>query len=134
MTVENLAAGGLVIDRRIPAPRVLLVHRPRYDDWSFPKGKLEDGETVEEAALREVTEETGLVCRIVRELAVIRYDYRTRNKGPLKPKSVHYFLMERLSGEIQVPGEEVDLAEWLDFDQAARKLTYAQDRKLLDLV
>jgi 8-oxo-dGTP pyrophosphatase MutT (NUDIX family) len=134
MDTKSLAAGGIVIDYGTRTPRVLLVHRPRYDDWSFPKGKLEARETVEEAALREVREETGLECRIIRELAVTRYNYRTRNKGPLKPKAVHYFLMERLSGDIKVPGEEVDRAEWLELDHAARKLTYPQDIELLDLV
>ncbi|HLF84089.1 MAG TPA: NUDIX hydrolase [Blastocatellia bacterium] len=131
MHTEVLAAGGIVIDRGTGTPRVLLVHRPRYDDWSFPKGKLDPGETVEQAALREVREETGLECRIIRELATMRYRYRTRNKGRLRPKAVHYFLMERMSGEIHVPGDEVDRAEWFDFDEAARKLSYEQDRKLL---
>jgi 8-oxo-dGTP pyrophosphatase MutT (NUDIX family) len=134
MDTEILAAGGIVIDHGTGTPQVLLVHRPRYDDWSFPKGKLEPGETVEEAALREVREESGLECRIIRKLAVTQYNYQTRNKGLRKPKAVHYFLMERLGGDIQVPGEEVDRAEWLEFDQAARRLTYAQDRELLDLV
>ena len=82
-----------------------LVHRPRYDDWSFPKGKLEDGETVEEAALREVREETGLECRIIRLLAVTRYNYRTRN-GRLKPKAVHYFVMERVQGDLLGPAKK----------------------------
>jgi 8-oxo-dGTP diphosphatase len=115
-------------------PRVLLVHRPRYDDWTFPKGKLEPGETAEEAALREVREETGLRCRIIRPLATSRYRYRTTNKGALRPKTVHYFLMEPIGGRIRVPGEEVDLARWFDLDEAARVLTYAQDRKLLSLI
>lgn len=128
---ERLAAGGLVIDNGTGTPRVLLVHRPLYDDWSFPKGKLDPGETVEEAALREVREETGLECRIIRKLATTRYRYRTRSKGRLRPKAVHYFLMERVSGEIQAPGEEVDRAEWFEFDEAARKLSYEQDGKLL---
>lgn len=119
-----------MIDSETGTPRVLLVHRPGYDDWSFPKGKLDAGETVEEAALREVKEETGLECRIVRRLTILRYRYRTR-KGRLRPKAVHYFLMERVSGDIQVPGEEVDRAEWFDFDEAASKLSYEQDRKLL---
>lgn len=134
MTTEKLAAGGIVIDHATGKPRVLLVHRPEYDDWSFPKGKLEAGETVEAAALREVREETGLECRIIRELAVTRYKYRTRNKGNLKPKAVHYFLMEHTSGALKVPGEEVDRAEWIEFPEAARRLSYAQDRELLDLV
>lgn len=131
METEILAAGGIVIDYETGRPRVLLVHRPSYDDWSFPKGKLDPGETVEEAALREVREETGLECRISRQLATMRYAYRTRNKGRLRPKAVYYFLMERVSGGINVPGEEVDRAEWFEFDEAARKLSYEQDRTLL---
>ena len=134
MENDILAAGGIVIDESSDSRRVLLVHRPRYDDWSFPKGKLDPGETIEEAALREVKEETGLTCRIVRKLAVRRYRYRTRHKGRLKPKAVHYFLMERLNRRIKVPGDEVDLAVWVEFDEASRKLTYEQDKNLLDLL
>jgi 8-oxo-dGTP diphosphatase len=131
MDEEILAAGGVVIDADAELPRVLLVHRPRYDDWSFPKGKLDPGETFEQAAIREVEEETGLKCRIIRELATMRYEYQTRNKGKLKPKAVRYFLMERASGKIRVPGEEVDRASWLSIDRALRKLSYEQDRNLL---
>lgn len=131
---EVLAAGGIIIDERSGTRRVLLVHRPRYDDWSFPKGKLDAGETVEEAALREVKEETGLNCRIVRPFKVMSYHYRTRNKGRLKPKAVHYFLMEPVTRRIRVPVDEVDLAEWLTLEEAAHKLTYAQDKKMLGLL
>ena len=134
MEKEILAAGGIIIDDSTGTRRVLLVHRPGYDDWSFPKGKLDAGETIEQAALREVKEETGLKCRIIRKLVVSRYRYRTRTGGRLKPKSVHYFLMERLSGRIKVPVEEVDAAEWLEVKEAARRLTYAQDRELLALL
>lgn len=134
MDTEILAAGGIVIDNKPGTPRVLLVHRPKYDDWSFPKGKLEPDETLEEAALREVREETGLDCRIIRELGLTRYRYRTRSKGRLRPKAVRYFLMEHVRRRIRVPGEEVDAAEWFDLAEAARKLSYAQDRELLDLV
>jgi 8-oxo-dGTP diphosphatase len=134
MESEKLAAGGIIIDEGTGVRRVLLVHRPGYGDWSFPKGKLEAGETVEQAALREVKEETGLKCRIIRELAITRYLYRTRTRGRLRPKSVHYFLMEPLSRRINVPVEEVDLAEWFEIDEAARTLTYPQDKKLLALL
>jgi len=131
MDTETLAAGGVVIDNASPTPRVLLVHRPRYDDWSLPKGKLDEGETLERAALREVREETGLECRIIRKLATLRYRYRTRNKGRLKPKAVHYFLMERVDGDIRVPGEEVDRADWFELAHAVQRLTYEQDKNLL---
>lgn len=134
MEKQILAAGGIIIDESSDSRRVLLVHRPQYDDWSFPKGKLDPGETVEEAAIREVREETGLKCRIVRKLAVSRYLSRKRHKGRLIPKVVHYFLMERSSRRIKVPGDEVDIALWVELDEASQKLTYAQDKKLLDLL
>jgi len=132
MDTEILAAGGIVIDYENPEPRVLLVHRPRYDDWSFPKGKLDKGETVEAAALREVQEETGLWCRIIQKIAIIRY--LTEKKKRLRPKAVHYFLMEYVSGDIRVPGDEVDRADWFEFEEATRELSYEQDRKLLESI
>lgn len=134
MTGDIVAAGGIIVDESSGSRRVLLVHRPRYDDWSFPKGKLDPGETIEEAALREVREETGLKCRLIRKLTEARYNYRTRHTGRLKPKVVHYFLMERLTSRIKVPGDEVDLALWVELDEASQKLTYEQDRELLDLL
>lgn len=134
MEKQILAAGGIIIDDSDASRRVLLVHRPRYDDWTFPKGKLDPGESAEEAAVREVREETGLKCRIIRKLAVARYLSRKRRKGRLVPKVVHYFLMERLNRRIKVPGDEVDLALWVELGEASQKLTYAQDKKLLDLL
>ena len=80
---EVRAAGGVVIRDGL----VAVVHRPRYDDWSLPKGKLDEGETFEEAALREVWEETGLRAALVRELPEVRYPVRGR------PKLVRYWLM-----------------------------------------
>jgi 8-oxo-dGTP diphosphatase len=130
---EKLAAGGVVIDGERLSRRVLLVHRPAYDDWSFPKGGVKAGESLEEAAVREVREETGLECRILMKLSISRYNYRSR-KGNLKPKAVHYFLMEAGGGEIRTDGLEVDRACWLDLDEAKRRLSYDQDRRLLDSI
>jgi 8-oxo-dGTP pyrophosphatase MutT (NUDIX family) len=128
---EKLAAGGVVIeaidDRAI---RVLLVHRPRYGDWSFPKGGVDEGESIEDAALREVFEETGLKCRIVRKLAEARYRYRTR-RGAVRPKAVHYFLMEPVGGQIATDGEEIDSAEWFDTADAEKMLSYDLDKEIL---
>jgi 8-oxo-dGTP pyrophosphatase MutT (NUDIX family) len=128
---ERIAAGGIVIETGSDGVRrVLLVHRPAYDDWSFPKGKADPGETTEQTALREVKEETGLDCRLIRELGATRYDYKSR-KGSLRPKVVHYFLMQKVAGEISTDGIEIDLAAWFDFDGAERLLTYDIDRDLL---
>ena len=110
--------------------RVLLVHRPRYDDWSFPKGGVNAGESIEDAALREVREETGVECRIERELTVARYRYRTK-RGAVRPKAVHYFLMEAVGGQITTDGDEVDRAGWFDVADAARLLSYDFDKDML---
>jgi 8-oxo-dGTP diphosphatase len=105
---------------------VLVVHRPRYGDWSFPKGKVEADETDEECALREVFEETGLVCVLGQELASTEYqDARGR------PKVVRYWRMTAVSGELDF-AHEVDTARWLTVDAAAADLTYPRDRKLLE--
>jgi 8-oxo-dGTP diphosphatase len=104
---------------------VLLVHRPAYDDWSFPKGKLEPGETDEHAALREVEEETGLRCTLDRELPATSYrDARGR------PKTVRYWLMTPVEGNVAA-ANEVDDARFVPVGEAASLLTYARDRDLL---
>lgn len=129
---EKMAAGGIVIDTNAEGEqKVLIVHRPEYDDWSFPKGGLDQGESLEDCALREVREETGVECRITREVATSRYDYRTR-KGNLRPKVVHYFLMEPVERSIQVDGQEVDIAEWLTMDEAKERLSYERDKEILN--
>jgi 8-oxo-dGTP diphosphatase len=128
---EIVAAGGLIIDSSDrSAPRVLLVHRPKYNDWSFPKGKLDPGETIEAAALREVEEETGLKCRIIRPLPSVRYQYRSR-AGDARPKVVHYFLMEAIGGLIAVNMYEIDEACWCDVSDAMARLRYEHDKQLL---
>jgi 8-oxo-dGTP pyrophosphatase MutT (NUDIX family) len=120
------AAGGLV-SRPGPdgEPEVLLVHRPRYDDWTIPKGKLDPGETHEAAALREVEEETGLRCALGRELASTSYHDR---KG--RPKTVRYWAMTPLDGAFR-PHDEVDEVRWLSFPEAERLLTHGHDCEVL---
>jgi 8-oxo-dGTP pyrophosphatase MutT (NUDIX family) len=104
---------------------VLLVHRPKYDDWSFPKGKTEPGESDEDCALREVEEETGLRCELERELPSTRYrDARGRRKV------VRYWAMRRVSGEFR-PHEEVDEIRWLAPEEAAGQLTWQRDLEVL---
>jgi 8-oxo-dGTP diphosphatase len=130
---EIVAAGGVAIDRTgAGEPRVLLVHRPKHDDWSFPKGKTDPGETIKQAALREVKEETGLDCRITQTLPSLRYSYRDSG-GRLRPKVVHYFLMEPVEGKLSVNMHEIDAAEWLVAREAASRLTYQHDRELLEV-
>jgi 8-oxo-dGTP pyrophosphatase MutT (NUDIX family) len=106
--------------------RVLLVHRPRHEDWSFPKGKLEPGETWEVAALREVEEETGLRCELGDELG------RTHYEVAEGPKEVRYYRLT-CAGEPRARNE-VDEVRWVPVDEAHALLTYERDRQLLDAV
>ena len=101
---EVQAAGGLVVRDGL----VCVVHRPRYDDWSLPKGKLDPGESFEEGALREVEEETGLRCRLLDELDEVRY---RDSKG--RPKVVRYWLMEVVEDPGFSPNDEVDELRWV---------------------
>jgi len=123
------AAGGLVRPRREDGVQeILVVHRPAYDDWSFPKGKLEAGESEEDAAVREVEEETGLRCRLEHELATTSYrDARRR------PKTVRYWVMTPISGELAA-ANEIDDARFVPIAEARSLLTYARDVELLELL
>jgi 8-oxo-(d)GTP phosphatase len=114
------AAGGVVRRRG----DVLLVHRPKYGDWTFPKGKAKAGEGDEECALREVEEETGLRCRLGRELASTRY------RALAGPKVVRYWEMAPLEGEFR-PTTEVDEIRWLPPGRAAGLLSYGRDSEVL---
>ena len=119
------AAGGIVVRGDGPERRYAIVHRPRYDDWSFPKGKLVDGESEEVAALREVLEETGLRCRLGTHVGAVTY---TDRNG--RPKVVRYWTMTPDGGTFE-PSDEVDELRWMDLDAALEALSYAHDRGLL---
>ena len=121
-------AGGGVVWRvgESGEPEVLLVHRPKYDDWTFPKGKLDPGETIESCALREVWEETGLTCALGPELTSTSYIDR---KG--RPKEVRYWVMTVEGGSF-VPTDEVDEVRWVDAARARWLLSYDRDRAVLD--
>jgi 8-oxo-dGTP pyrophosphatase MutT (NUDIX family) len=132
MEAEVRAAGGVVVCRHNGKERILIVHRPRYGDWSLPKGKLDPGEEVKEAALREVHEETGLSCEIVGLAGSTRYVDRSG-----RDKEVTYFIMEEKGGHVEHPrptplaAGEVDLVRWLDPDSSLRVLSYDRDRELV---
>lgn len=116
------AAGGLVSRDGL----VLLVHRPKYDDWTFPKGKCDAGERDEACALREVEEETGLRCELGPELAETNY---VDSKG--RPKRVRYWRMRALDGSFE-PHDEVDEIRWLTPGDARELLSYERDLPLLE--
>ena len=124
---EIRAAGGAVMrPREGGGVELCVVHRPKYDDWSLPKGKLERGETFEQAAVREVFEETGLRCRLRQELAPTRYE---DHKG--RPKVVRYWRMDVAMDVGFTPNDEVDELRWLELPAAAALLTHEHDQELV---
>jgi 8-oxo-dGTP pyrophosphatase MutT (NUDIX family) len=120
------AAGGIVCrEGSSGETEIVVVHRPAYDDWTLPKGKVDPDETPEECALREVKEETGFRCELVRPLGCTAYvDRRGRNKVAC------YWVMEVLSGRFR-PGGEVDRMVWLPVADAVKRLTYERDKALI---
>ena len=124
------AAGG-VVTRAGPdgTPEILVVHRPRYDDWSLPKGKLEPGESTEDAARREIAEETGVVVELGAPLPNTEYFDRHG-----RPKVVHYWIMTPVSTTAWEPNDEVDETRWITASEAATLLTYEHDRRLIAMV
>ena len=122
------ASGGVILRNRGGELEVVLIHRPHREDWSFPKGKTDEGETLERTAEREVEEETGFRCRRLDRLPIVRYaDARGREK------LVVYWIMEVLQGAFQ-PNHEVDALGWFDLASAAEVLTYQRDVGLLHAI
>ena len=125
------AAGGVVTRTNASGElEILVVHRPRYDVWSLPKGKLEPGETIEQAALREVQEETGIRCALGQPVGEPHH-YRDR-KG--RPKVVHFFRMTPVETGPWAANDEVDELRWVIPGDAVSLLTYDADRQLVSSV
>jgi 8-oxo-dGTP diphosphatase len=120
------AAGGLVFrEGDDGGAEIVLVHRSAYNDWTFPKGKLDPGESEPQAALREVEEETSLVCTLGREAGITSY------RDPAgRPKTVRYWEMTPVGGAL-LPANEIDDARWVTLAEAPARLTHVRDRELL---
>jgi 8-oxo-dGTP pyrophosphatase MutT (NUDIX family) len=120
------AAGGVVRRLREDGSwEYAIIHRPKYDDWTLPKGKLDPGETEVRAAIREVEEETGMLCALGREIGSVAY---VDNSG--RDKTVRYWLMAPMTGRFR-PNREVDDLKWLPIDEALALLSYDRDRSIL---
>jgi 8-oxo-dGTP pyrophosphatase MutT (NUDIX family) len=132
-TKEQTSAGGVVYRRRGAEVEVALISVGKEGRWQLPKGLVGRGESPEEAALREVREETGLVCEIVAPLEPVEYWYFS--KGGARRvrfhKRVHFYLMRYVSGETEEHDDEVNEARWVDSEEAAGMLAFRGERKAL---
>lgn len=131
-TVREVSAGGVMYRKHGDSIQIALIHvRNR---WGLPKGHVEEGERVEETALREVREETGLEGRVVKKLGDIRYSYRDKTKEgePIRIyKRVHFYLLRYVKGDVRDHDHEVDEARWFPMDQVIKNLKFATERKMV---
>jgi ADP-ribose pyrophosphatase YjhB (NUDIX family) len=131
--VDEFSAGGLVVDLAGDVPRGALIGRTDRQGrllWSLPKGHIEAGETAEQAALREVEEETGIAGEIVAELGVI--DFWFVAEGRRIHKTVRHYLMRRVGGELSDADVEVDVVAWVPLPDIRGQLAYPDERGLVD--
>jgi 8-oxo-dGTP pyrophosphatase MutT (NUDIX family) len=129
---EATSAGGIVIRTALNGPEICLGKRRRERDgatWSLPKGTPDDGETTEQTALREVTEETGLDVRILEPVGAIEYWFVQR--GSRIHKTVHYFLMEATGGELSAHDHEFDEVRWVSLHEAEALMTFETERQIV---
>ncbi len=124
---------GCIVMRKNDQTEVLLIYRKDYDDWTFPKGHVEQGETLPETAARETKEETGYSVDIQKKIDNIIYQHQ--RDGTTFTCDTHYYLAEPQSHEEGVvPNEEVDEIQWLPLSKAKQKLTYDNNKKLLNSI
>ena len=134
-TIEQISAGGIVfrkLDDRIDVALIARASARRRIIWALPKGWVEPGETIPDAALREIREETGLTGRLVEPLGQIEYSFYSPEDSARIQKTVHFFLVEFLSGDTADHDHEVDEARWWPLDAALAQMTYQSERQVME--
>jgi len=129
---KQTSAGGVVYRKTESGPRIVLISVRNGQAWCLPKGIVDKGETTEETAVREVREETGLTCRIIDELGDITYWYYIKEENIKCRKTVHFYLMEYVSGSTGDHDFEVDEVGWFSPEAALEKVSYKGDRTMIE--
>jgi 8-oxo-dGTP pyrophosphatase MutT (NUDIX family) len=129
-TVRDVSAGGVIYRQRDGRHEIALVGKISPRRWGLPKGGRQRGETLEQAAVREVVEETGMQGRLICPLGEIEYWFRWA--GQRHFKTVHFYLMEAVGGDISQHDHEYDLVEWFDLDEARKQMSYPSEVDIVD--
>ena len=129
-TVRDVSAGGVIYRERDGKAEIALVGKLSPRRWGLPKGGPQRGESLEQAAVREVTEETGLQARLICPIGDI--DYWFRWSGRRHFKTVHFYLMEAVGGDVSQHDDEYDVVEWFSIDDAVRNMTYRSEVDIVE--
>jgi 8-oxo-dGTP pyrophosphatase MutT (NUDIX family) len=124
-TVRDVSAGGVIYRRRDAEVEIALVGKLSPRRWGLPKGGPQRGESLEQAAVREVTEETGLQARLICPIGEIEYWFRWSGRRHFK--TVHFYLMEAVGGDVSQHDDEYDVVEWFTLDEARKNMTYRSE-------
>ena len=130
--MKQTSAGGVIYRRNESGLQIVLISVKNGHAWCLPKGVVDKGETTEETALREVREETGLAGRIIDSLGEINYWYYIKGENIKCRKTVHFYLMEYVSGDTAEHDLEVDEAGWFSLENALEKVSYKGDRTMIE--
>jgi 8-oxo-dGTP pyrophosphatase MutT (NUDIX family) len=130
--ITQVSSGGVIFRRRKDSVEIAMVAVKNSSVWCLPKGLIDKGETPETAALREVSEETGLKGRIIEKLGEISYWYYLKEENARCRKTVHFFLMEYEGGDVSNHDHEVDSAAWIPIDEALKKASYKGEREMIE--
>lgn len=135
MVMHRISSGGVVFRSKGASYEVALIRVARVggeNAWALPKGWVEKGEDLEQAAVREVREETGLDAKVLRKLDEITYEFYSKADRGRISKTVHLFLLEHLGGDTADHDEEVEEARWFSIEEAIRTLTYKNEREVVE--
>jgi mutator protein MutT len=130
-TKQEISAGAVVFEFINQMPEIVIYSRKNATEWCLPKGKIEQGETAQHAAIREVREETGLQGLIIEPLEDIHYQYQDKKRDLLIEKTVHFFLMKKQTEISQKYDPEVESVVWLSIDKALEKLSFESERRVV---
>jgi 8-oxo-dGTP diphosphatase len=129
---NQVSSGGVIFRQHKGNVEIGLIALRGGRIWALPKGRLEEGETLEQAACREVMEETGLIGEVLRRIGEISYWFYAKEEGVKIHKTVHFFLIRHLEGETSNDSSEVDEARWWPLDEALKVLTYKSERETVE--
>jgi 8-oxo-dGTP diphosphatase len=130
--ITQVSSGGVIFRRRKNSVEIAMVAVKESSVWCLPKGLIDKGETPETAALREVSEEAGLKGSIIEKLGEISYWYYLKEENTKCRKTVHFFLMEYVGGDVANHDREVDSAAWIPIDEAVKKASYKGEREMIE--